>query len=581
MNFLVFAAKNDLTSNLGVSKNKSNENKYLKPDLFQDTRIVCVVSSVNESIFLTESGELYLVYDFKKELLQTEEPIIKLVCGYGHYLCLSQSHKVYSWGRNSSGQSGHIKVLKRPEHLAIFDDKNIEEIFCGIHHSMCLDSKNNLYCFGHNSNGELGNGNKTNIYNPVICHENVTDVFLGFGWNSFIIKNDVLSACGHNSGGSLGIENFETDQTVFQPVKLDFNVSEIKQLVTNYHSSFILTKEGMVYGCGLATYNGLAHNSSKFAPNEFLNKKKNVYIGSGYGYTLIMNNELEIFLCGNDLSNYGTLAEENKIFYKIKHNLQLMPKGVIAGYYLKIFFKQYSSTLLEDFQNFFNTREFSDCEINTHKAHKLLLELRTQKSLQYLQNKLKYKYKEDVYKFLQWVYFEKQQKGMNEIFKYLEIENPKKKLLKNDLKIAFQNNDSKDFSIVVKSVENDDLIGKEKNLSQEENRDTNNDDVVGDENFEEIQVHKFILLARSGLFREMFTNVKKQINKVTDYSGRDISSLEFLIKYFYLDEIELTGDDDIDFLIEELEDAIDYYQLNPNSSLLLNLKQKKKKLKNN
>ncbi|KAJ3425990.1 kelch-like protein [Anaeramoeba flamelloides] len=83
-------------------------------------------------------------------------------------------------------------------------------------------------------------------------------------------------------------------------------------------------------------------------------------------------------------------------------------------------------------------------------------------------------------------------------------------------------------------------------------------------NYEEIPVHKFILLARSGLFMEMFDNVneKDNLNKVQDYSNKSIESLEILIKYFYTNSIEMTADQDPKLIVDELSDAVEYYQLN-------------------
>ncbi|KAJ6250059.1 hypothetical protein M0813_16431 [Anaeramoeba flamelloides] len=76
----------------------------------------------------------------------------------------------------------------------------------------------------------------------------------------------------------------------------------------------------------------------------------------------------------------------------------------------------------------------------------------------------------------------------------------------------------------------------------------------------------------------MFENITEESKSVKDYSGKSIESIEILIKYFYTEKIELTADHDPLLIIEELEDSIEYYQLNENSNILSQLNEIKIKL---
>ncbi|KAJ3443885.1 kelch-like protein [Anaeramoeba flamelloides] len=103
----------------------------------------------------------------------------------------------------------------------------------------------------------------------------------------------------------------------------------------------------------------------------------------------------------------------------------------------------------------------------------------------------------------------------------------------------------------------------------EDNDDDFDDD---DDDFEAIPVHKHTLVARSGVFREMFQNLLlnenvKNTNSVQDYSNKTIESLEIFVKYLYTSKIELTGGEGPQMIVEVLEDSIEYYQLNKNSNL--------------
>ncbi|KAJ6228685.1 nadp-specific glutamate dehydrogenase 1-related [Anaeramoeba flamelloides] len=107
--------------------------------------------------------------------------------------------------------------------------------------------------------------------------------------------------------------------------------------------------------------------------------------------------------------------------------------------------------------------------------------------------------------------------------------------LKSDMKTIYEDEDFKDFNIIVEK--------------------------------DYIPVNKFILVARSKLYKTLFETIEKEIDEVNDYSGKSYETLDLLIKYLYTDDLVFDADDDVQFIIEELEDAIDYYQLGENSNL--------------
>ncbi|KAJ5068977.1 ankyrin repeat-containing protein [Anaeramoeba ignava] len=104
----------------------------------------------------------------------------------------------------------------------------------------------------------------------------------------------------------------------------------------------------------------------------------------------------------------------------------------------------------------------------------------------------------------------------------------------SDFQKMFQDEDSKDFKI---------LLGNE-----------------------HIKVHKLVLVARSGLYRGMFLNVKDDSNQVNDYNSRSFQFLQHFIKFLYYDDIpnDLSPGFYKDFI-----KSIDFYQLNTDSYLKL------------
>ncbi|KAJ6236977.1 speckle-type poz protein [Anaeramoeba flamelloides] len=200
----------------------------------------------------------------------------------------------------------------------------------------------------------------------------------------------------------------------------------------------------------------------------------------------------------------------------------------------------FKNTLSQDLKTLYESQKFCDCEIGTLgnqiPVHKNLIECRTKLTIDQIQNKLfgeKSINKEQTLSFLKWIYYDEISdfEKLEQTFDLLELTFPPSvdNTLEKDIAQLYQDDDSKDFKILVKI--------------EDKNQDKNQDDEEDEEeNYEEIPVHKFILLARSGLFRAMFdyVNEKDNTNKVQDYTNKSIESLKILIKYFYTNSIELT-----------------------------------------
>ncbi|KAJ6236973.1 speckle-type poz protein [Anaeramoeba flamelloides] len=222
-----------------------------------------------------------------------------------------------------------------------------------------------------------------------------------------------------------------------------------------------------------------------------------------------------------------------------------------------------------------NPKKFCDCEIGTLgnqiPVHKNLIECRTKLTIDQIQNKLfgeeKPINKEQTLSFLKWIYSDEisDLEKLEQSFNLLELTYPPSvdNTLEKDIAQLYKDDDSKDFKILV-------------NIEDEE--EDNEDEENKKENYEEIPVHKFILYTRSGLFRAMFdyVNEKENTNKIQDYTNKSIESLKILIKYFYTNSIELTTDQDPKLIVDELSDAVEYYQLNDQCNFELELNKIKK-----
>ncbi|KAJ6228212.1 btk-binding protein-related [Anaeramoeba flamelloides] len=530
----------------------------------------------------------------RKYQLPKNEAIKDIVSSYQTYLILTESGKVWSLANTNrlkevplldADQSTFEKI--RP--VTFFTEKKlfVYSLIMGSYSCYYLCNGDQLYASGSNEEGSLGIGQEGGQEPmPVYVQDKVTKIFAGSHSLNFFFttsKPDLLYACGSNFNGELGIGVASTVSQISPVVVKNFQGSEIMTVSSSGCYSILITKKGQTFGCGYEGANGHGVDKAIFTLIPQLKEKKAVQLSIGSSQILVLTDENEL---------YGWGFNENRLFPTDEfenNNSNNFPKKIslpgyftnyldskdmiriVSGSLVSFLYLDFNKALLQDLRILFESQKFCDCEIgtlgNTIPAHKTLVECRTKLTIDQIQKKLFGEKstinKEQTLSFLKWVYhdeisdFEK----LEQNFGALQLTFPPfvDNTLEKDIAQLYQDDDSKDFKILAK-------IDK---IDQENDEDEDKEEEEEEGNYEEIQVHKFILLARSGLFREMFDNVneKDNINKVKDYSNKTIESLEILIKYFYTNSIKLTADEDPELIVDELSDAVEYYQLNDQCNL--------------
>ncbi|KAJ6254478.1 hypothetical protein M0813_12439 [Anaeramoeba flamelloides] len=508
------------------------------------------------------------------------EQIIDIVSGCETYFILTKSKNLYSLAKGSSNDS-HQKIpfkdpnkstLEKLRKVTFFEEKNlvIKQVAMGYCTNYFLCENGSLYASGYYNSGRIGKqGINSNQQLPIFIDDNTAKVFSGsHGLAYFYITNgNECRASGKNSNGQLG-QGDTTASTIPRKVILNgFEANDILDIGTGQNHSILLTKDGRVYTCGNRSFNG--HNQPKALFTELPEfKEKNVIkIAMGEYQQFALTDENEFYVWGSH--GDGFTNPTPKLITLPESNLNsISPKAIqiSCGSSSYFIYNTEQNSIYQDFRNFFTSKKFTDFSLGNKESnircHKAIVEFRTKQKINDIQNIfVKNSYTtEEINCFLKWVYFDEisNSQQLEKIITSLDLSFPPKNNLEKDLLELYKNEDSKDFILLVKDVDYD-----------EDNDDDDDDD------FEEIPVHKFLLLVRSGLFRELFENLnekEKNTTKIQDYSKKSIESLEILIKYFYTDEIELTADDDPILIVEELEDSIEYYQLNEYSTLSEKLK---------
>ncbi|KAJ3443602.1 cyclin-dependent kinase inhibitor 2c [Anaeramoeba flamelloides] len=248
------------------------------------------------------------------------------------------------------------------------------------------------------------------------------------------------------------------------------------------------------------------------------------------------------------------------LFHAIKNNLQiekidlLLEKGALMNIGKKEAMTMTDNeeikqlllihtTLTSDLRRILEKKIACDVKLNEDISfHSPLFQIRTGKTLDEKTIEILKSYENKVIKrLLNWIYFgllSPKDKLCRELASKLKIANILKRRSKasiaQDLTKLYLDESSKDFTIIV--------------------------------NDKEIKMHKFVLIARSQLFRDMFTLVKNDSsNTVKDVSSKSFRSLKIMFKFFYSDVLEENEIDES--ILEELDDANHFYKLCRNSSL--------------
>jgi hypothetical protein len=158
-------------------------------ECISEEKIIDICCTIDYSILLTQSGKVYeyLVKDYKPENSEKyiekvksfknysfeNERIVMISCGFCHSLALTESGRVFSWGRNYWGQLG-VNVRHSSEPIIIeLNDLKIQKISSGYKHSLLLSCDGDIYAFGRNWFGEIGNETQEEQRFPIKLELNI------------------------------------------------------------------------------------------------------------------------------------------------------------------------------------------------------------------------------------------------------------------------------------------------------------------------------------------------------------------------------------------------------------------------
>ncbi|KAJ6252355.1 regulator of chromosome condensation [Anaeramoeba flamelloides] len=589
--FKVFGCGYNLSNSMGISGafREFTELKHLS-----SKKIIQIAPGHEKTWYLTEDR---VVLEFGTHVQKSSTPKIHTIkdevihsihAGTYHCMFLTESGKVYSIRKNNDGQCG-VGNRSEVQQLTLIDffvknDLIVKEVICGFYCTFFVCENNELYGCGKYT--DLGFPQNQAPIIPKLMAKNILRVFSSVEAQGFFVLTTDEQLLGGGTCHTLLGDNMNKlkggsvlKKVISQPQQ------QIYEANVAWKFSLIITVDGKLYSSGSDLHIGREiknNNSKKFCIVPSLKNEIITQMSTGQDQAIVLTNENKIYIWGKD-GSYGQLGQGNT------QNLN-RPKEIIipklkdsAFIHLAcgncntmVYGSPYSgskSNRDNDFIEFFENGKFMDEKIHSYGVNKILIEIRTDKLFDEVKNILEEKFTDEQTKqFLIWVYggYPNQNTTFTQIISALGIEEPYKRRLRGDLLTLYTNEDSKDFNILTK-LDND-----EYNEDDDEDED--------EEELEEIPIHKFLLLARSGLFRSMFQTIQEKgenensTESVQDFSGKTVESLEILFRFFYTGKIELTADDDPILVCEELNDAVEYYQLNKYSTFQNQLRKISKKL---
>uniref|UniRef100_A0A3Q2Y7Y6 E3 ubiquitin-protein ligase HERC2 n=1 Tax=Hippocampus comes TaxID=109280 RepID=A0A3Q2Y7Y6_HIPCM len=242
-----------------------------------------------------------------------------------HYLALSSSGEVFSWGCGDGGRLGHGDTyLEEPTMIAAFNGKQagkqVVHVACGSTYSAAITADGELYTWGRGNYGRLGHSSEDQL-TPMLVTAlkgmKVMDVACGSGdAQTLAVTENQVWSWGDGDYGKLGrggSDGCKTPKLVEKLQDLD-----IIKVCCGSQFSLALTKDGQVYTWGKGDNQRLGHGTDEHVryPKVLDSlQKKVVDVAVGSSHCLVLTDDGEVHSWGSNdkLQHFDTL------FYNKKH----------------------------------------------------------------------------------------------------------------------------------------------------------------------------------------------------------------------------------------------------------------------
>ncbi|XP_077153037.1 E3 ubiquitin-protein ligase HERC2 isoform X1 [Ranitomeya variabilis] len=231
-----------------------------------------------------------------------------------HYLALSVTGELYSWGCGDGGRLGHGDTvsIEEPKLISALcgkqSGKQIVHIACGSTYSAAITNDGELYTWGRGNYGRLGHGSSEDQTVPMLVTGlkglKVVDVSCGSGdaQTLAVTENGQVWSWGDGDYGKLGRGGSDGCKTPKLIEKLqDLDIIKVR---CGSQFSIAITKDGQVYSWGKGDNQRLGHGTEEHVryPKvlDGLQGKKVVDVAVGSTHCLALSESGEVYSWGSN-----------------------------------------------------------------------------------------------------------------------------------------------------------------------------------------------------------------------------------------------------------------------------------------
>lgn len=254
----------------------------LKIGSLAEMKIIAVSCSELHSAVVTSSGELYtfgrtgprLGYstEGRKQAVPKQVESLKgheikdVACGLEFTLALTKDGKVYSFGKNESGQLGlgHNEHEQTPTLIETFKGIKIKRISCGINHAGVVTEDGDVWLWGCNDFGQLGTGDTESRNAPheapsTFWNEEIQDIKCGGKHTIVLSCTGTIYCFGDGQYGQLGINVRQESPYLPTPCNVPIP-AKVVQVDCGIAHTAAVTEMGTLYTWGKGSDGRLGHS---------------------------------------------------------------------------------------------------------------------------------------------------------------------------------------------------------------------------------------------------------------------------------------------------------------------------------
>lgn len=233
-------------------------------------------------------------------------------CCSAHCAAITKEGKLYSWGRNETGQLGLGNTDRQdiPQLVETLEDHNIVAVSCGRRHTLFLTDEGKVFACGENKMGQLGLGNQSEqVLLPTQIQYSGAPIRRIACGGEFSVISDIngnvysfgcpeYGQLGHNTDGKYFVKSnkveFQCEMsprviTVFVEKQRDGQVSpvtdvDIREIACGANHVIAIDSKKRVFSWGFGGYGRLGHADPK---DEMVPRMIKFFDGPNRGSTAI------------------------------------------------------------------------------------------------------------------------------------------------------------------------------------------------------------------------------------------------------------------------------------------------------